>query len=393
MPIRARNGKLEYRFKLSGHEYSHITDLGDTARNRIKAQRLEAEARRLVLDGHSAELRLQVQPFSSAADAFNKWAEGEYSAHPNSWKRLSGSMTGAKVCFGKRPLSSITRGAIEDFKAWRRTVHKVREVTLRHDLHALSLLFQYGQKHNWCRANPIRDVEIPSDKDAVRIHVLSPMEEAKYFAAVEVLRQEKLAHKRPNEARGLEDLRDLATLMLNQGCRPEELRELQQSDIDLERGYMAIQKGKSDAARRSLLLTAASRDVLKERLQTPGKWIFSSAKNPGQHIGQAQRLHAAALKRAAVSFVLYDCRHTFATRAVERGMEIPKLMAILGHSNLRSIMKYVHMTQAHIDDGMRKFEAAVLPAVCPLATRKNGEEKGKAGMEREASEMRSKLLN
>jgi hypothetical protein len=37
-------------------------------------------------------------------------------------------------------------------------------------------------------------------------------------------------------------------------------------------------------------------------------------------------------------------------------MELPKLMAILGHSNLRSIMKYVHMTQAHIDDGMRKFE-------------------------------------
>jgi hypothetical protein len=38
-------------------------------------------------------------------------------------------------------------------------------------------------------------------------------------------------------------------------------------------------------------------------------------------------------------------------------MELPKLMAILGHSNLRSIMKYVHMSQAHMDDGMRKFEA------------------------------------
>lgn len=43
-------------------------------------------------------------------------------------------------------------------------------------------------------------------------------------------------------------------------------------------------------------------------------------------------------------------------------MELPKLMAILGHANLRSIMKYVHMTQAHIDDGMRKFEAGTLVA-------------------------------
>jgi integrase len=236
-------------------------------------------------------------------------------------------------------------------------VHKVHEVTIRHDLHALSLLFQYGSKHNWCKANPVREVEIPSDADAVRMHVLSPAEEAKYFGALEVLRHERLARKRPNEARGLQDLHDLATLMLNQGCRPEELRSLQQSDVDLERRHLTIRKGKSDAARRRLLLTTASRDVLKERLQAPGRWVFPSAKNPGKHIGQHQRLHAAALQKANVSFVLYDCRHTFATRAVERGMELPKLMAILGHSNLRSIMKYVHMTEVHIDEGMRKFEA------------------------------------
>jgi hypothetical protein len=45
MPIRARNGKLEWRFEVNGHEYSRILDLDDTARNRIKAQRQEAEAR------------------------------------------------------------------------------------------------------------------------------------------------------------------------------------------------------------------------------------------------------------------------------------------------------------------------------------------------------------
>jgi integrase len=380
MPIRARNGKLEWRFEVNGHEYSRITDLEDTARNRIKAQRSEAEARRLVLEGRGAELRLQVQPFSSAADAFTKWSEGEYSAHPNSWKRLSGSMTSAKVFFGRRPLSSVTRGGLEDFKAWRRTVHKVREVTIRHDLHALSLLFQYGGKHNWCKGNPIREVGIPSDSDSVRIHVLTAAEEAKYFGALEVLQQEKLAHKRPKEARGLQDLHDLATLMLNQGCRPEELRSLQQSDVDLERGYLTIQRGKSSAARRSLPLTTAGRDVLMARLQAPGLWVFPSSKNPGKHIGQAQRLHAAALKKSGISFVPYDCRHTFATRAVERGMELPKLMAILGHCNLRSIMKYVHMTQVHIDDGMRKFEAGT--PMAPIRTEEVNAKSKKRGATR-----------
>ena len=133
--------------------------------------------------------------------------------------------------------------------------------------------------------------------------------------------------------------------------------------------------------------------MLKERLQAPGRWIFPSAKNPWEHIGQHQRLHPAALKKADVSFVLYDCRHTFATRAVERGMELPKLMAILGHTNLRSIMKYVHMTQVHMDDGMRKFQAAILPGTCPVAAGQNGEEIGKLGNDREVSEGSHKLLN
>ena len=52
MPVRTRkSGKLEWRFKVNGHEYSTVTDLEDTKRNRIKAQRMEADARRLVLEG------------------------------------------------------------------------------------------------------------------------------------------------------------------------------------------------------------------------------------------------------------------------------------------------------------------------------------------------------
>jgi hypothetical protein len=34
VPVRNRNGKLEWRFKVAGHEYSHITDLADTSRKR-----------------------------------------------------------------------------------------------------------------------------------------------------------------------------------------------------------------------------------------------------------------------------------------------------------------------------------------------------------------------
>jgi integrase len=180
---------------------------------------------------------------------------------------------------------------------------------------------------------------------------------------------EKIAIKRTKELRALQDIRDLSVLMLNQGCRPEELRELPQSQVDLERGLLTIQRGKSAAAKRVLPITNASRDVLARRLQTPGIWTFPSQKYPNRHIGQAQRLWSTVTKKAGLDMVMYDLRHTFATRAIERGVELPKLMAILGHANLRSIMRYVHISQSHIEAGMRQFESGLgSDHVAPAAT-------------------------
>lgn len=356
MPIRTRSKRLEWRFEVDGHEYSKLTDLEDTPRNRIKAQRMEADARRLVMDGRGAELRLQVQPFSSAAEAFVVWARGEYSEHPNSAKRLAVSMTSLKLHFGKRPLNSITAGDLEDYKSLRRAVHKVREVTLRHDLHALSLLFQYGRKHNWCKANIVAEIEIPSDAEAIRMYVLTPECERAYLAAIDALAAEKVARKRPFIAARYQDLRDIAVLMLNQGCRPEELREMEQGAVDLAGGFFTIRRGKSNASRRTLRLTAVSRDILARRLATSAKWVFPSHRRPGGHIGPVQRLHAAALKRSGLAFTPYDFRHTAATRWGENGVDIVTIARWLGHANLRTVQKYIHPSREHLNAQAERFE-------------------------------------
>jgi hypothetical protein len=52
---------------------------------------------------------------------------------------------------------------------------------LRHDLHARSRVFGYVMKQPWTRDNPVHRVGIPSDAEAVRIHVLRADEEKHYF--------------------------------------------------------------------------------------------------------------------------------------------------------------------------------------------------------------------
>jgi hypothetical protein len=48
---------------------------------------------------------------------------------------------------------------IENYKTWRVNVHEVCDITIRHDLHALSKFFQYAIRQHWTRENPIRNIK------------------------------------------------------------------------------------------------------------------------------------------------------------------------------------------------------------------------------------------
>ena len=140
-----------------------------------------------------------------------------------SYRRIATSFASAKQFFGDEAVSLIDEGRVEAYKVWRVNEHEIRDITLRHDLHALSKFFGYAVKQRWTRENPILNVEIPSDADAVRMHILTPEEEQQYFS--------RAAKHR--------DLCDLGRLMLNQGMRPEEVTCLRKDDVDLERGQLS----------------------------------------------------------------------------------------------------------------------------------------------------------
>ena len=72
----------------------------------------------------------------------------------------------------------------------------MRPVTLRHDLHALSLFCQYARKQGWLVGDPMEDVEIPSDLDAKRFHEITAAMETLYFAKCLKLGRSRLARFR-----------------------------------------------------------------------------------------------------------------------------------------------------------------------------------------------------
>ena len=56
------------------------------------------------------------------------------------------------------------------------------------------------------------------------------------------------------------------------------------------------------------------------------------------------------------AFRLYDCRHTFATRALESGVDLLTLASILGHANLKMVSRYAHPSEQHQADAIRLME-------------------------------------
>ena len=124
----------------------------------------------------------------------------------------------------------------------------------------------------------------------------------------------------------------------------------------LERGRM---KGGNHAAGLSPT-TVHSIHILRvlERCRKSGtsRWMFPSPKKEDSPLDPAavRKKLTAVLKRAGCKHVrFHDLRHTFATNALEHGMDIKTLSAIIGHVSSATTLN----VYAHVTDEMRQKAA------------------------------------
>jgi integrase len=308
---------------------------------------MEAVHRQAVLEGRWGIRPLVVRSFNDAVREFLQHEEINRGDRPSTWLRIRTSMASATTFFGDKMVTAIGAGEVERYKVWRlkgdaaEKIAPVKPVTLKHDLDSLSLLFQWAIKMNCARDNPLNSVSRPSDRDAIREHILSTEEEKRYFTV----------------ATG--NLYDVARLIILQGIRPEEAMHLRKSDVNLDAMRIRVVKGKSRAARRELLLTHESASILAARVGGPGEWVFAGRSHRSP-ITKLNCPHNRVCAKAGVEFVLYDLRHTFATRCVEAGVDIVALRDILGHTDIRTTMRYVHLSQSHKDRAMELYEGSLV---------------------------------
>ena len=134
------------------------------------------------------------------------------------------------------------------------------------------------------------------------------------------------------------------------GLRASEVTHLKVADIDSQRRCIRVQQGKGRKDRYGPLsprLLAQLRDYW--RRYRPAVWLFPGHPNdrPLSRHGAGWIYDRAKTKAGlAKEGGIHTLRHCFATHLLEAGTELPVIQRLLGHTSIRSTMRYLHIAQA-----------------------------------------------
>jgi integrase len=138
------------------------------------------------------------------------------------------------------------------------------------------------------------------------------------------------------------------------GARPGEVAQITINDIDHGRNSIIFKYTKTDVPRTVAMAPRLS-DKLKDHVQTCENFLFVTRK--GQVFSEAAWYHAflkrktlLGIKRCNITPMSF--RHSFATRMLEKDVNIYKVAKILGH-DIKMTQQYEHLTVEDIKTAMQ----------------------------------------
>jgi integrase/recombinase XerD len=261
------------------------------------------------------------------------------------------------VHFGKSP-DKLGSDDLRSYQAYLLTERKLAVGSVVARVAALRFFFVRTLKRRDFRE------ELPYPKDHRRLPTVLSLEEvARLIDAAGNLMQ-----------------RALLMTLYGTGMRRTEVSMLKVRDIDSLRMMIRVERGKGGAGR-DLPLTPALLETLREywRWKKPRIYLFPSS---GQDRPISDKTVWYACKEAAVHARItkhvtpHTLRHSWATHLLEAGTDLRTIQVLLGHADLETTAKYLHLSQRHLQTVSNPLECLQLSSISQVG-RGYHREKGK----------------
>jgi integrase/recombinase XerD len=149
-------------------------------------------------------------------------------------------------------------------------------------------------------------------------------------------------------------LRDRAVLavLYGSGLRVAEAAQLKPGDIDTRRNVLWVRQGKGRKDRQTLL-PAKLLELLRLywRAERPGEWMFP-VRDRTRPIAP-KTVYLACRDAAQTADIRkpvhpHSLRHAFATHLLEAGVNLRTIQLLLGHANLETTARYLHVADVAV---------------------------------------------
>jgi integrase len=221
----------------------------------------------------------------------------------------------------------------------------VRTATVNRDLAVLHRMMKLAKRKMFIHESPFRDIEFLEErKQRRRPHILTFDEDRLLAAAA------------PH-------IRALAVLILETGMRSNrEALCLPWSDVDFVNNIIQVRESKTRAGERTIPISGRCKTELLRWSNLLGlefsPYVFPNMRTPSKPLKDVRRSWAKAIKDAGLpnGLLLYELRHTLATRLTQAGVSPLFVAQIIGHAGTSILNTYVRAIDEYRRDAIHKLE-------------------------------------
>jgi len=231
--------------------------------------------------------------------------------------------------FGENtPVEEINLESVENYKSWRLS-QGIKPTSINKELRFLATMINRAVEFEWIPKHKLyrRPILIKGVNDA-RLRYLTDEEEKRLFSVV----------KNPL-------LRDILIFALNTGLRRCEILSLKWKNVDFENRYLILEPEQTKNKKWHVLpLNSAAWKVIENRLKEKAENCEYVFHRNGKPIKSIRTAFESALKRAEIKdFRFHDLRHTFASRLVQKNIDLYVIKELLNHSDIQTTQRYAHL--------------------------------------------------